>query len=91
MSNVAVVGGLLFALAFITYFLGKFDIGLCPEVDTAFNTTLTNDTSTSWYDSAKEIVSHATSMKCSGVPTWVNIFIYLPIIGALLYSILPFK
>lgn len=91
MGNMPYVTGFIFALTFITYFLGQFDRALCPEASSTFNTTTYENETKSTFETGKEIISHAGSLECSGVPAWVNIFIYVPLIAGLIYSVIPFK
>ena len=91
MGNMIYVSGFIFLLAFMTYFLGEYDRSLCPEVNTTLNGTITANSSDTWFNRGKEIVDHAGTLQCSNVPSWVNAFIYLPLIAGLIYSVIPLK
>lgn len=92
MSNVIAVTGFLFLLFFMMFFVGSYDIALCPEAEgITLNQTLDNDTDTAWLVKSVDIVDHAINSRCSRIPFWVNFLIYAPVILGLIYAIIPFK
>jgi hypothetical protein len=86
-SHVQTVVFLLFALVFLIFMFGLYDTSLCNQQANMFNSTA-NYTSN---EGITYFLTHAFTLQCSNVPPWVNILVYLPIIGGLIYSIIPFK
>lgn len=87
MSNVATFLFLVSCLVLSIIVFGFYDISLCPESAEFFNETIGNQSSVK----ATELLSHASSMKCSGVPSYIHWGFYLVISAGLIYAVLPLK
>ena len=86
-SHVQTVVFLISCLVFMIFFLGMFDTALCNNQIEMYNAT-ENYTSN---EGIGYFLNHAFNLQCSGVPWYVKFFIYVPILGGLIYALIPFK
>jgi hypothetical protein len=70
-------------LLFVRYLLGMFDSSFC-DPNYEVNEVLVNETS-----EVTNVFGIITGIKCSNVPGWVQLLIYVPFIVGVIYLLFP--
>jgi len=82
MASAPYLAGSLFFLVFTAYLTTQFDRNLCPKsVEWLNETTNATQIETSWID-------YVWASKCSGMPSWYKIIIYVPFVAMAIRSVI---